>query len=434
MVGVDFAPPFWVGSLNTSPATRRRRVLSHLTKQGRGLVTARRLTSCAALAAGALGMISAAQADDKPILIGFAIAQTGYQLPFDTGYETAEIAIEEMNAKGGLLGRKLVTAYCDTKSDREQGAKCGQEMVEKGADLVVVSCDYDLGAPAALVAARAGKIAWSLCAGDPKMGVQGIGPLAFSGGEAAELQGSSIAEWGFNKKGWKTAYLLLDSSIEYDKSVCYGFELGFNAVGGKIVGRDTFKNDDPSIATQITRLKALNPTPDVIALCSYTPGGASAVRQIRAAGINTPIASDNAMDGGYWLSAVPDLSNFYYGSLGSVVGGDPRPRINELREKITGKFKEQPTISQAYMGFSMMQLYAAAVEKAQTLEPKAVVAAYETFKDQPTVEGPFSFTHDLHIQTKMQYTMMGIENGKLEALELWDTITPLTMGDLFRKK
>ena len=91
-------------------------------------------------------MISAAQADDKPILIGFAIAQTGYQLPFDTGYKTAEIAIEEMNAKGGLLGRKLVTAYCDTKSDREQGAKCGQEMVEKGADLVVVSCDYDLGA------------------------------------------------------------------------------------------------------------------------------------------------------------------------------------------------------------------------------------------------------------------------------------------------
>ena len=97
-------------------------------------------------------------------------------------------------------------------------------------------------------------------------------------------------------------------------------------MGGKIVGRDTFKNDDPSIATQITRLRALNPAPDVITLCSYTPGGASAVRQIRAAGINTPIASDNAMDGGYWLSAVPDLNNFYYASLGSVVGGDPRPK------------------------------------------------------------------------------------------------------------
>ena len=179
---------------------------------------------------------------------------------------------------------------------------------------------------------------------------------------------------------------------------------------------------------------AQRPAPDVIALCSYTPGGASAVRQIRAAGVNTPIASDNAMDGGYWLNAIPDLNNFYYASLGSVVGGDPRPKINELREKYMSKFKEQPTISQTYMGASMMELYAAAVEKAQALEPKAVVAAYETFKDQPTVEGPFSFTHDLHIQTKMQYTIMGINNGKLEALGLWDTITPLTMGDLFRKK
>jgi branched-chain amino acid transport system substrate-binding protein len=392
------------------------------------------LRSGVVLVTGAVGAMSAAQADDKPILVGFAIAQTGWSVPFDSGYKTAEIAIEEMNAKGGLLGRKLVTAYCDTKSDREQGAKCGQEMVDKGADFIVVTCDYDFGAPAALAAARAGKVAWSLCAGDPKMGVQGIGPLAFSGAEAAQLQGLAVAEWGFKKKDWKTGYLLLDSSVEYDKSVCYGFELGFTSLGGKIVGRDTFKNDDPSIATQITRLKAQNPAPDVIALCSYTPGGASATRQIRAAAIKTPIASDNAMDGGYWLNAVPDLNDFYYASYGSVVGGDPRQGINDLRDKYSAKLKEQPPISQVYMGYSMMQLYADAVEKAKTTEPKAVVAAMETFQDQPTVEGPYSFTHDLHIQNKRQFTIMGINNGKLEALGLWNTITPLTTKDLFRKK
>ncbi len=306
-------------------------------------------------------------------------------------------------------------------------------MVEKGADFIVVTCDYDFGGPAALSASRAGKISWALCAEDPKMGVQGIGPLAFSGAEAAQLQGSGVAEWGVAKKGWKTGYILIDSSIEYDKSVCYGFDLGFKAAGGKIVGQDSFKNDDPSIATQITRLKAANPAPDVIHICSYPPGGASAVRQIRAAGIKTPIASDNAMDGGYWLNAVPDLNEFYFASLGSVVGGDPRPGINELRDKFVAKYKEQPPISQAYMGYSMMQLYAAAVEKAKTTEPKAVVAAFETFQDQPTVEGPFTFSHDLHIQKKMQFTIMGITNGKLGALELWNTTTPLTTNDLFRK-
>ena len=85
------------------------------------------------------------------------------------------------------------------------------------------------------------------------------------------------------------------------------------------------------------------------------------------------------------------------------------------------------------MGYSMMQLYAAAVEKAKTTEPKAVVAAFETFQDQPTVEGPFTFSHDLHIQKKMQFTIMGVTNGKLGALEIWNTTTPLTMNELFRK-
>jgi branched-chain amino acid transport system substrate-binding protein len=396
-------------------------------------MTRKLVAACAALAAFVLGITGTAQADDKPILIGFAVGVTGWIAPFDNGYKTAEIAIEEINAKGGVLGRKIATAYCDTKSDREQGAKCGQELADKGADFIVVTCDYDFGGPAAVSASRGGKISWALCAEDPKMGVQGIGPMAFTGAEAAQLQGSSIAEWGFSKKGWKTAYLLLDNLIEYNKSVCYGFELGFKAAGGKIVGQDTFKNDDASIAGQITRLKAVNPAPDVIELCSFPPGGASAVRQIRAAGIKTPIATDNAMDGTYWLGAVPDLSDFYYSSLGSVVGGDPRPGINELRDKYIAKYKDPPPVSTTYMGYSMIQLYAAALEKAKTTEPKAVVAAFESFQDQPTVEGPFSFSHDLHIQKKFQFTIMGVNNGKHEALELWTTTTPLTMNDLFRK-
>ena len=62
--------------------------------------------------------------------------------------------------------------------------------------------------------------------------------------------------------------------------------------GAGIVGSDTFKNDDASIASQITRIKALPKEPDAIMLCSYAPGGASAVRQIRAAGIQSLTGED----------------------------------------------------------------------------------------------------------------------------------------------
>jgi branched-chain amino acid transport system substrate-binding protein len=393
------------------------------------------IAACIAAAAGALGLISAASADEKPITIGFAIAQTGWIAPFDNGYKAAELAIAELNAKGGIMGRKIQTIYCDTKADRAQGAKCGLEMVEKGADVVVVTCDYDFGAPAALEAARAGKLSWALCAEDPKMGVQGIGPLAFTGSAAAQLQGSSVAEWGMEKKGWKNAYILLDNTVEYNKSVCYGFELALKAKGGKVVGSDVFKNDDPSIAAQITRLKSTNPQPDVIELCSYPPGGASAVRQIRAAGIKTAIATTTAMDGDYWLDAVPGLTDFYYAVLGSIYGDDPRPEVNELLKKYIAKYNGPPPESHTYVGYSFIQLYSKAVEQAKSTDPKLVTAALESFKNVPTVLGPFSFSKELHIQDKFQFTIMSVDGGKgkHKSVEVWTTQTPLTMNDLFRK-
>ena len=106
------------------------------------------------LAAFAASLVSAeaARAEDKPIVIGFATATTGWIAPYDNGVKAAEMAIEEINAKGGLLGRKLVSVYSDTKSDRAQGAKAGLDVIQKGADLVVVTCDYDMGAPAGLAA------------------------------------------------------------------------------------------------------------------------------------------------------------------------------------------------------------------------------------------------------------------------------------------
>ncbi len=83
------------------------------------------------------------QAED-PIIIGAAIAQSGVVAPYDDGPAKAmEIAIEEINAKGGLLGRQLKIIYSDTKSDIAYGATAAQDVIDKGAQMVVVTCDYD---------------------------------------------------------------------------------------------------------------------------------------------------------------------------------------------------------------------------------------------------------------------------------------------------
>ena len=104
----------------------------------------------------------------------------------------------------------------------------------------------------------------------------------------ATVQGAALAEWGWKVKGWRTGYILLDDVIEYNKGICYGFDwMWREMLGGEVVGHDVFQNEDPTIQPQIDRIKALDAEPDFIQICSYNPGGASAIRQIRAAGINS---------------------------------------------------------------------------------------------------------------------------------------------------
>jgi len=204
----------------------------------------------------------------------------------------ALLAIEDINAKGGVLGRKLKPVFADTKSDQTEGAKAGQSVLAQGANFMVVSCDYDM-APGRDGRQRRQMPTFSLCASDAKMGVQGIGPYAFTMANTSLSFGASLAQFAGQKKGFKTAYLLLDTSIEYPKGICAGFQEQWEKQGGKIAGEDTFKQDDASIASQITRMQqAAATTPiDFIMICSYSAGDVSAVKQIRGAGINTRLAA-----------------------------------------------------------------------------------------------------------------------------------------------
>lgn len=382
-----------------------------------------RLFTSGLVAAGLLLIASAPPARaDGDIVVGLALALSGGFAAYDdNGAKMTQVWIDEMNAKGGLLGRKLRAVFADTKSDRAEGAKAGQEVVRQGADLVLATCDYDFGAPAALQAQKAGKISVFICAEDPKAGIAGIGPFSFSASIAAQTQGAQMAEWAYEKKGWHTAYVLDDNSIEYDKSVCAGFDWMFPKKGGKIVGHDVFKNNDPSVASQVTRLRNAMSSQkvDMLFMCTYTPGGPSAIRQIRTAGIDLPIVTESSMDGIYWLGAVPDLCDFYAQTNASVYGDDPRPEINALIKKYEDKFKEPPVTGLAFPIYAWLQLWAKAVEKAGTTDAAKVVAVMNTFRDEPTILGPRTFTSELHIQDRAPYYITEICNGKGKVVDHW---------------
>jgi branched-chain amino acid transport system substrate-binding protein len=368
------------------------------------------LAASAALATG-LAATSAA-ADD--VTIGFAIAQSGWMSAYDgPPLNGSKMAIEEFNAQGGILGKQIKAVVADTKTDVVEGAKAGAEVIAKGAQFMAVSCDYDMGAPAATVANDHKMIAISYCASDAKMGVQGIGPYAFSLEIYGQGEGAVAAAYAW-KRGWKKGYALLDASIEYDKSVCDGFMEHFTKLGGEVVGADTFMQEDASIASQITRYKdtaASKGEPEVLILCSYVPGAASAIRQIRAAGINAPIMGGDSMDGDFWIQSVPGLSEHYAVTFGSKWGDDPRPEINDFFKAYRAKYGE-PESSFPLNGYSMVQAIKIAAEKAGSLDTEAVLAELNKFTKQPLLWGATTFTPEIHIDLVHPMTIVQIQNGK----------------------
>lgn len=384
-------------------------------------------------AAAVLALCGPAYAADD-ITVGFAIAKSGWMEAYDTPAATAaKIRIDEINANGGLLGRQIKWVESDTKTDRAQAAKAGLQLIDEGADMMVVSCDYDFGAPAALSADAEGMVSFFLCAEDVKAGIQGVGPYSFSGSVLAPVQGATMAEWSHAKLNARTGYVLLDTTIEYNKGICTGFDWMFPRLEGtEIVGRDTFKNDDASIASQISRIKALPTQPDVIMLCSYIPGAASAVRQLRAAGIESLILNGSAVDGSYWLDATPNLSNFVVPVQGSIYGDDPRPEVEAFNKAYEATVGARPASSYAYPGYVLMDLWAKAVERAGTLDGAAVTAELEKMRNEATVFGPRSFTSELHHQNFAEMQIIEITDGKPQAVDNW-TISEAVPLDVLLK-
>ena len=269
---------------------------------------------------------SSSSKSSSPIVIGAAIAKTGLLSAYDLPAWTAfQMEVANANAAGGIDGHKIKLISADTKSVIPNGATVAKQLLSQGAQMLVVSCDYDFGSPAAGIAQAAGDVSMSLCAQSPLFGVQGIGNKAYTVSEDVVTEGAVVATFARKQKGLKNAFLIVDNTLQYNRGLCDGFKKAFTALGGKIAGVATWSGKDPSIATEITQFQGSGA--DSLMLCSIPPNGSGALRQLGAAGVKLPVLSGGGMDGTYWVSAVPHISNFFITTQVSVFGNDANPSV-----------------------------------------------------------------------------------------------------------
>lgn len=359
-------------------------------------------------------------ASGEPIVIGAAVSLTGFLTQIDIPIlNGAKVAIEEVNAGGGVLGRPLELITADTKTDVATVPIAANEVIEGGADIVLTTCDYDFGGPAARVANEKGILAIG-CSGSHLYGVKGIGPLTFNTHSGNATESATIAEFAY-KKGWRRPYYLIDPSLEYTKGLCADFEKVFDDFAGtaSAVGKDTFQPTDPSIGPQITRFKSTGGSADVIVLCSVQPAEGSAIRQIRAAGIDLPIMSGQGAEGTFWLEAVPNVNDVYHDAVGSLSGDDPRPEVNEFFEKYKAAFGAAPT-SYPLFGYATIQTIVKAIEEAESTDGEALAEALEKWEGEEVILGPTTYTADCHIPIGRGFPIMHWQNGKNVFVEFID--------------
>jgi branched-chain amino acid transport system substrate-binding protein len=376
-------------------------------------------TAFAALAVAAVAFLVAGSAAARktappPVILGAAVAQSGgFELYDNSVLAGVRYEMNKINAAGGAGGRKFKLIIADTKTDLSQVGAAAQSVLSQGADVVITTADYDFGASAALAAKKAKKISIG-GAGAPQYGEAGLGPYHFNVYNGTPTESAILAEF-MKQKGWKHPYLLRDTSIAYSKDVCDYFKASLPA-GTTIAGESDFKNGDPSIATQVGNVRKSNA--DVLILCSYPPGGASAVRQIRTGGVSLPILGGAGFDGTFWLKSYPNLSNFYYDAMVSSAGDDPSAAVNTAVKGI----KAPGGTIYGLFGYEVVETIAKALEKdGGKADGPSLAKAIESFKNEPLLVGPTTYTAKCHAAVGRKMAMVQIQNGKPSFLE---NVTP----------
>jgi len=367
------------------------------------------LSIAAALVAWLAGGSGPARADD--IKIGEINSYSGlpaFTEPYRKGWQ---LALEEVNAKGGVNGRRLQIATCNTQGNKPAIARsCAAKLLSQGANVIFTTCDVDFAAPVVQEAINRGVLAVAPCIGTDQMGPKRFGAkgrLAFSFGNVAQDEGSAMAQYAWSK-GWKSASLATDTVIVYFKDVVKAFKARYTQLGGKIVDEETYQSlGSTNITNAVTRLNGNKA--DVIVTATAGAFGAlpQMISGLRTLGNNTPVLNSWAGDGVYWVTKEPQVTNYYFVTFASIFGDDPVPAINTLAKALkagTGGF---------VTGSAAIDGVATAIRRSGgSTNGVRLAATMEKFKKVPTLSGLVSFSPQLHTVFGRQYRVIQIQDNK----------------------
>ena len=345
--------------------------------------------------------------DSDEILIGHYGSLTGSQATFGISTDNGiKMAIEDLNAAGGINGRKVKLVTYDDKGEAREASTAVTRLVTKdGVVAVIGEVASGLSLAAAPICQEGGVPMISPSSTNPK--VTKVGDMIFRVCFIDPFQGKVCAKFAREHESLKAskAAIVTDQGSPYSVGLEEEFEKSFVALGGTVVSKQTYQAGDQDYSAQLTSIRAAEP--DVIFVPGYYTEVASMILQARKLGMTQPFVGADGWDSAKLGEIAGDAINgcFYSNHYSQE---DPSPKIQDFIAKYKAKHNEIPD-ALAALGHDSAMILFDAMKKAGTLEGAAIAAELAKTKDFDGITGKISI--DAERNAVKPAVMLEMRNG-----------------------
>lgn len=363
-----------------------------------------------AMLAGATMMMSCganqSQEESSTIKVGGMGPLTGsaamYGITVDKG---AKLAFEEINANGGVLGKKFEYISLDEKADPIEAVNAYNKLTDEGVVAILGSVTSKPTLAVAELAAQDG-IPMITPTGT-QINITDAGPNIFRVCFTDPYQGSTLAKFSKDKLGAKTAAIMVNTSSDYSDGIANAFIKQAEKEGIKVVAKEGYSDGDKDFKAQLTKINSENP--DILVIPEYYELSALIATQAREIGMKSTFVGPDGWDGiigALDSSSYSVVDNSYFTNHYSTE--DSNEKVQSFLKKYKEKYNEEPTAFSA-LAYDTVYVLKNAIDKAGTTDKTELTKAIKA-SDMDGVTGHLTF--DENNNPIKAVTIIKVQDGK----------------------
>ena len=320
-----------------------------------------------------------------------------------------ELAVEEINAAGGVNGKQISLNTLDEKGDVTEAVTAYQKLMSEG----MVALLGDVTTKPCMAVAEVAASDYTSGNGVPMLTPTGTGAAITGYGENVfrtcfidPFQGRVMATFAKEDLGAQNVAVLYNTSDDYSDGLAQAFIEKAEELGMTVVATEAYGTDDKDFKSQLTKIQAANP--DVLFVPDYYGTVSLIIQQAREIGFDKPMLGGDGWDG--VIQTLGDKAsvadNCYFACHYSV--NDTDEKVASFVSSYREKYGSDPT-SFAGLGYDSVYMMVQAIEKAGSTDAEAIVKALQEL-DYQGVTGNIKF--DEQGDPIKKATIQKIENGQ----------------------